>query len=94
MEKRLRGGTHDERRNTRRGKEIEVPHVQIMSHQESVCIGQKDLKCQAQLRHTLQVTTVITFLLGGNLRKFYNLPPLVLDLFPLTLTVQQHISHS
>lgn len=90
MEKRLRVGTQGERRNTRSGKEILVPYVQIMSHQ-SVCIGQKDLKHQAQLRHALQVTTVVTFLPGGNQRKFYNLLPLVLNLSPLTHCATAHL---
>lgn len=92
MEKRLRVRTEGERRNVRRGKEIQVPHVQIMAHQEPVCMGQQDLRHQAQLRHSLQVTTVVIFLPGGNQRKFYS--PLVLNLSPLTVTVQQHISHS
>ena len=42
VEKGFGEGTQDERGDTGREKEIEVPHVQIMSHQESVCTGQKD----------------------------------------------------
>lgn len=38
----LERGHRVKRGDTRRGKEIGVPHMQIMFHQESVCTGQKD----------------------------------------------------
>lgn len=75
----LERGHRVKRGDTRRGKEIGVPHVQIMFHQESVCTGQKDSIMPVTAKAHLQVTPRVIFLSGGNQRKFCNPSPLVLS---------------